>query len=150
MARATIELVRALRVTAERLSSDTSYQWGHMGACNCGHLAQTITRRSKREIHESAMVREGDWEQQAHDYCPTSGHCIDDIITELIAAGMSIHDIGHLEKLSDPEVLARMPEGLRAPRHNVREHVVVYMATWADMLEERVPPAVPELCRAAA
>ena len=29
--------------TAERLSGDVSYQWGHMGMCNCGHLAQSIT-----------------------------------------------------------------------------------------------------------
>ncbi|MEM9489267.1 MAG: hypothetical protein AAGC55_08985, partial [Myxococcota bacterium] len=96
MARATIELIHALRTTIERLRGDTSYQWGHMGACNCGHLAQTITTLSRGEIHAAAMRREGDWEQQAHDYCPSSGKRIDDIICSLLEAGISIYDIGFL------------------------------------------------------
>ena len=77
MARANQELISALRRTAQRLATDVSYQWGHMGMCNCGHLAQSITGLAHAEIHASALVREGDWEQQANDYCTTSGNLID-------------------------------------------------------------------------
>jgi hypothetical protein len=146
MARPTIPLIQALRITVDRLRGDTTYQWGHMGECNCGHLAQTITRLGKREIHASAMERTGDWEQQAHDYCPTSGQRIDDIITAMLDLGMALDDIGHLEKLSDAEVLARIPldaDGrARYLRRNSREDVILYMTTWADLLEERLPVAL--------
>lgn len=139
MAIANLELIHALRVTAARLRSNTSYQWGHMGVCNCGHLAQTVTRRTPAEIHSAAMVRAGDWEQQAQEYCPTSGFAIDDIIESLLALGMSVHDIGRLEKLSDSRVLARLPGEPRYLRHNQRDNVILYMETWADLLEAELP-----------
>lgn len=142
MARATVELVKALRSTATRLRSEVHYQWGHMGQCNCGHLAQTITQISHRDIHRSAMIREGDWEQQANDYCPTSGYRIDDIIAALMDIGMNPSDIGNLEKLRDDAVLARLPQGKRYLTHNRREDVVLYMETWATLLEEALPTAV--------
>ncbi len=112
MARANPELIGALRQTAERLSGDVSYQWGHMGMCNCGHLAQSITGLASAEIHQSALIREGDWEQQARD-----------------------EDVRHLEKLSDPEVVRRIGRYLR---FNNRDDLVLYMRTWPDMLEESV------------
>lgn len=139
MARATVELIQALRTTVARLRGDVHYEWGHMGSCNCGHLAQTITAMSKRDIHRFAMEREGDWAQQARDYCPTSGYRIDDIIAELIAIGMSIHDIGNLERLADPGVLARLPDEYRYLQRNRRDHALLYMEAWADLLAEEVP-----------
>jgi hypothetical protein len=139
MARATVELVRALRITANRLRTDTRYQWGHMGMCNCGHLAQTITGAGRAEIHRAAMVREGDWEQQADDYCPTSGFRIDDLIDQLLAIGVHISDIGNLEKLRDRAVLARLPAERRHLRRNRRDDVILYMETWADLLAEQLP-----------
>ncbi|WP_428262292.1 hypothetical protein [Haliangium sp.] len=156
MARATIELIQALRVTVERLRGDTSYQWGHMGECNCGHLAQTITKLGKADIHSWALQREGDWEQQAYDYCPTSGHRIDDVISAMLAVGVALDDIGHLEKLDDPEVLALVPpdadaaDGRRHLRRNRREDVILYMSTWADLLERRLPAPAPSALPSAA
>ncbi|WP_243635867.1 hypothetical protein [Hymenobacter edaphi] len=47
MASCSLSVIEALRTTAQRLSTQAPYQWGHMGSCNCGHLAQTITRLSK-------------------------------------------------------------------------------------------------------
>ena len=44
MAYATPVLIEALRATALKLDSETTvYRWTHMGACNCGHLAQHLT-----------------------------------------------------------------------------------------------------------
>ncbi len=135
MARANPELIGALRQTAERLSGDVSYQWGHMGMCNCGHLAQSITGLASAEIHQSALIREGDWEQQARDYCPTSGNLIDVVLAAIFQLGLTREDVRHLEKLSDPEVVRRIGRYLR---FNNRDDLVLYMRTWPDMLEESV------------
>jgi len=136
MAHPTPALVLALRQTAARLEGEVAYQWGHMGECNCGHLVQTVTGLTKREIHQAAMDREGDWQRQAIEYCPDSGRRIDDILTTLIALGMGPTDVARLEWLSDPAVLARVPPEQRPLRRNDRGHVVLYMRTLADLLDE--------------
>ncbi len=41
--RANPDLIEALRRTAARLATGAEYRWTHMGSCNCGHLAQTVT-----------------------------------------------------------------------------------------------------------
>lgn len=138
MARANSDLIAALLQSAARLSGDVSYQWGHMGMCNCGHLAQCITGLASAEIHQSALVREGDWEQQANDYCPTSGHLIDTVLAAMFDLGLTARDVRHLEKLSDPEVLRRAGRHLR---FNRREDVVLYMRMWAALLEESLNEA---------
>lgn len=136
MAKATPELIEAIRNTAQNLKNGAKYQWGHMGSCNCGHLAQQITKLSKAEIHRSALKRHGDWTEQSKDYCPTSGYLLDDIISMMLAVGLDVDDLQKLEKLSDRNVLARLPQENRYLKHNVRDDVVVYLECWADLLEE--------------
>ena len=137
MAKATPELIAGLRRTANKLEKGAGYQWGHMGCCNCGNLAQELTGLSKAEIHQYAMRRHGDWTEQAMDYCSTSGMPMDLLISQLLDAGLSTEDLKNLEKLSDPEVLRNMPQDRRYPKHNVREDVIAYMQTWANLLEEK-------------
>ena len=137
MARPTRELIAAMRTTAERLAHDGTYQWGHMGMCNCGHLAQSITGLRHAEIHDSALIREGDWEQQVREYCPTSGHLIGTILAAMFTLGLTRDDVRHLERLSDPEVLHGVGRHLR---FNVREDVVTYLAAWADLLNAQIHP----------
>ena len=140
MARANEELVRALRVTADRLAADDArYEWGHMGSCNCGHLAQTVTRLSRAEIHRRAMERAGDWGEQVVDYCPTSGYAIDHVIEEMLALGLDRGDLSDLERLSGPKVLARLPLGERELKRNRRDDVALYLRTWASLLETELP-----------
>jgi hypothetical protein len=64
MAHANPELIQALRRTAQKLSIGNPYQWGHMGSCNCGNLAQELTQLTKAQIHEFAMQGRGDWREQ--------------------------------------------------------------------------------------
>ena len=142
MAVASVALVTALRTTAARLAGNTSYQWGHLGMCNCGHLVQTVCRVPPQHIHRIALAdREGDWEALANAYCPTSGYAIDDIIGELVALGLTTHEIGHLEKLDEPRVLAALPGGHRWLRRNDRGDLIVYLETWARLLETELPGA---------
>lgn len=138
MARSSVELVQAIRQTAQRLSKGDNYQWGHMGSCNCGHLAQTITRYSKGTIHGAAMWRHGDWREQLRDYCPQSGLPMDQIIDQMLDFGLSTDDLTHLERLSHPGVLEALPPKRRNLTHNVREDVVLYLYTWAMLLEEEL------------
>lgn len=138
MARPTPELIDALRRTARNLKNGASYQWGHMGGCNCGNLAQELTKLSKDQIHQYAMQRYGDWNEQVEDYCSTSQMSIDIVINEMLNAGLMLEDIKHLEKLDDRRVLVRFPIEKRFLKHNVRDDVVAYMNAWADLLEEQL------------
>jgi hypothetical protein len=139
MTKISLPLIQALRDTAQRLAAEAPYQWGHMGSCNCGHLAQTITKLTKGEIHDQAMQRYGDWERQLTDYCPSSGLPIDHTIEEILALGFTRQDLTHLERLTDPAIRAALPfERRNTLRHNQRDDVVLYLRTWADLLEQQL------------
>jgi hypothetical protein len=136
MARASIELVTALRTTALRIEAGAGYRWSHFGQCNCGHLAQTITALTPQALYAAAFDRAGDWGEQARDYCPTSGLPMDRILDQLFALGMEPEDVRHLERLSDDRVLRAFPgEQLH---HVRRPDVVRYMRAWADLLEREL------------
>jgi len=137
MAQISLEVIQILRATARQLEKSSIYQWGHMGCCNCGFLAQQITRLNKAEIHKRAMERYGDWNEQLNDYCPTSGLPFDDVIRELLNAGFTIEDLKHLEKLSDPSILDQLPNASFL-RHNIKDHVVLYLDTWAAAVEKKL------------
>ena len=141
MARADLKIIAALRNAAERISKSDDYQWGHMGSCNCGFLTQQITRLSKAEIHHRAMQRYGDWNEQINDYCPASGLPFDSIIDELLRAGLDIDDLKHLERLSDPLILAKI-EPRRFLAHNSKEDVIAYLLAWAAILESELLDSV--------
>ena len=138
MARASVEIIEALRKTANTLTNTAHYQWGHMGACNCGFLAQEVTKFKKEEIHARAMQRYGDWSEQLNDYCPTSGLPFDDLISELIAFGFDADDLKHLERLSDGMVLRSLPLEQRNLSHNKKADVVTYLRAWSALLEAKL------------
>lgn len=138
MTKADVKVVQVLRQTAEKMSQGSTYMWGHMGSCNCGHLAQEVTQLSKGQIHAYAMQGAGDWNEQLNDYCESSQMPMDLVIFELLSFGFSMQDLKALEYVSNPAVLARLPKEKRHLRRNVREDVVVYLLAWADLLEEQI------------
>jgi len=139
MARSNFKLIEAIRKTAKQLSASTNYQWGHMGSCNCGHLVQEITKLSAAQIHDYALANcMGDWSEQSQMFCGTGSMPMDLLFSELINVGLDITDIKHLEKCSDPKVLLLLPVGKKHPKNNVKEDVVLYMETWATVLEEEL------------
>ncbi len=138
MAHPTPELISALQRTISRLTDGAPYEWGHMGSCNCGNLAQEITKLSKKEIHEYAMRGRGDWNDQIMDFCPTSGMPMDLLISQLIDAGLTRRDLMNLEKLSDPEIISNLPQDKKHLKHNERNDVILYLKTWLKMLENEL------------
>lgn len=137
MADASIRVISALRNTIKNLKSGKPYQWGHMGACNCGNLAQEVTQLSKAEIHAYAMQRHGDWNEQLNEYCPSSGLPVDIMISELVEAGFSLQDLMHLERLSDPLILSEISSEKRdGLKKNNRQDLLLYLETWVKQLEK--------------
>lgn len=142
MATPSIELVASLREAAKRLQSGARYYWGHHGACNCGQLLQVITTLSEGEILRHAHTGNGEWTELAEEYCHISGTPVGLLIATLEKAGLTPADIRHLEYLTDRHVLEQLPGGFRWLKRNVREDVVVYFETFADMLEDRMASAI--------
>ncbi|MFQ5709930.1 MAG: hypothetical protein ACE5HO_20940 [bacterium] len=138
MSKSNLSMIDALRETAARLQGGAEYNWCHQGNCNCGHLVQTVTKLSRAEIHALALQKAGDWGEKAIDYCPTSNYPIDHIITRMLEIGFTTEDLYHLERLSAPAVLERIPPQRKPLQHNRREDVILYMNTWADRLEEEL------------
>ncbi len=138
MAKISLQIIDALRKTAHMLESSNAYQWGHMGLCNCGFLAQQITHLKKEEIHQRAMQRYGDWNEQLNDYCSTSGLPMDELISEMIAFGFDADDLKNLEKLSDPTILSMLPDGNNGLAHNVKSDVIIYLRLWALKIENEM------------
>lgn len=138
MATPTIKLVNAIRKAAHKIEKGADYQWGHMGACNCGHLAQELTPYSKAEIHAYAMRKSGDWTDQVMDYCADSAMPMDEVISTMMQNGLSREDLVDLERLKNPDVRERMGARGQSLHHNIQADVVAYMRTWADMLEEEM------------
>lgn len=138
MAQNSPELINALRETATRLADGARYEWGHMARCNCGHLVQTVTQMSDREIAQSVDFELAEWSEYAKDYCAGTGHKVDDLFVILENVGFSHQDVIHLENLSDTRVLNRLDGGRRYLQRNKVEDVTLYMFTLADMLSEEV------------
>lgn len=165
MASASNALIVALRRTAARLlDQGVTYRWGSFGYCNCGHLVQTITGMGPAEIQRRAMQSEGDWTGQAKEVlarpefdfgdrpaldegawepenvgaCTVTGAPLDEIFARMVSLGLSADDVGHLERLSDPEVRRRLGTHKQSFLHHRRANVVAYLQAWAELLEERL------------
>lgn len=138
MAKASITLIKAIRAAASKIDKGTNYQWGHMGGCNCGHLAQELTTFSKREIHEYAMRKSGDWTDQVQDYCVGSQLPMDVIISTMMEKGLSREDLVDLERLKNQEVRRYIGKEGESLSHNRKEDVVTYMYAWAEMMENEL------------
>jgi len=137
MAKANLKLIEAIRKTIQKLENGEKYQWGHMGSCNCGHLAQELTNLSKAEIHEYAlMTRSGDWADQVSAFCSKSGLHMDIVIDEMLRAGLTREDLVNLERLADPKILKSLPKKDRYLKHNKKEDVIKYFKAWSSILEK--------------
>lgn len=118
MANPTIELVNALRETANRLRNGAQYSWGNHGACNCGNLIQVVTKFTKGEILSYAHTGVGEWTELSQEFCPITNTPLSLIINKLQDIGLTPTDIHHIEYLTDKEVLRNLPGGFRWLKRN--------------------------------
>lgn len=138
MAKPSFELVAALRETATRLKNGAYYAWGNHGGCNCGNLLQVVTQLSREEILQYAHSGIGEWTELAEDYCGVTNAPVSLLLKKLQELGLTPTDIHNLEYLEDREVLNNLPGGFKWLKKNLREDVVVYFETYANLLEEKL------------
>ena len=137
MAKATLELITALRATAASLRNGAYHSWGHHGACNCGNLVQSVTHFTKEEILQYAHTGTGEWTELAVEFCPTTNAPLALVFAKLEAIGLTPTDIHHIEYLSNKEVLEQLPGGFRWLKRNKKEDAIAYFDTFAQLLEEK-------------
>jgi hypothetical protein len=138
MAHANLELISALRETASRLRNGAHYAWGNHGSCNCGNLLQVLTKLSKEEIIRYAQTGLGEWTELAEEYCAITDAPVSLLIHKLERLGLTATDIHNIEYLQDKKVLEKLPGGFRWLKKNVKEDVIVYFETFADILEDKL------------
>src|SRR3712207_1357717 len=138
MAHPNLTLIGALRQAAANLRAGAHYAWGHHGACNCGHVLQVVTHLSKEEILKHAHTGIGEWTEIAEEFCDVTGAPAYLLVGKLEAIGLTPTDIHCLEYLKDRTVLEKLPGGFRWLQKNVREDVIVYFETFANLLEEQL------------
>lgn len=131
-------LIDALRDAAHRLQNGAMYAWGHHGCCNCGHVLQSITGQTPEAILQTAHTGVGEWTQIAEEYCGTTNLQAYQLMHRLEQAGLSPTDIHHIEYLNDRAVLEKLPGGFRWLRRNEKSDVIVYLNTFADILEDQL------------
>ena len=135
--RVSLPLIQALRDTARRLATEAPYQWGHMGSCNCGHLAQTVTRLTKAEIHTQALQPPRRLGAPAHGLLPHQRPALRPDHRRDAGPGLLPRRPHATSKSSAtrPCAIAIPFERRNALRHNQRDDVVLYLHTWADLLD---------------
>jgi hypothetical protein len=138
MAYPNLTLIGALRQAAKNLEGGSPYAWGHHGACNCGHVLQVVTHLSKEAILRHAHTGLGEWTEIAEESCSVSSVPAYLLIAKLEAIGLTPTDIHCLEYLKDRSVLEQLPGGFRWLRKNVREDVILYFRTFAQLLEDQL------------
>ncbi len=93
---------------------------------------------TKEEILQYAQSGIGEWTELAEEYCENTNAPVNLIIRKLERIGLTSADIHNIEYLQDTEVLNALPGGFRWLERNVRDDVIVYFETFANILEEKL------------
>jgi len=131
-------LINALRETASRLRSGAHYAWGNHGSCNCGNLLQVVTNLTKEEIIRYAQTGIGEWTELAEEHCAITDAPVSLLIHKMEQLGLTATDIHNIEYLQDKKVLEKLPGGFRWLKKNIKEDVILYFETFAEMLEDKL------------
>ena len=135
MALASHKLINALKETAERLKDGNHYAWGNHGSCNCGNLLQVLTPFDSKDILKIAQTGIGEWTELAEESCSVTSLPVAELLGALQQAGLTPVDIHNIEYLEDKTVLKALPGGFRWLKRNKKEDVIVYLETFASLLE---------------
>lgn len=137
----TKQLIDGLRTAADWIESGkVDYDWSLFSSCNCGILAQAITKLSKENIFEQIWSMPnseedllGGWGDKVN-YCTQTGLPLPFVVTTLINAGMKPIDFDKLEWLNIPVNKRNIEEGVQQDPN----YVIFYMRTWADYLVNQI------------
>lgn len=70
---------------------------------------------------------------------------MDALITRLVSFGFELEDLSHLERLSDPVVVASSCFSGKQRHHNCKADVVAYFRAWASLLEDQLIAEGPDI-----
>ena len=132
------ELARLVRLTAKRVREGADYRWTNQGRCNCGHLAQTLTGLDGGQIHRIALHSEGEWVDHVEEFCEVSNKPVSKLIQEMLSFGLGIDELHALERLNLDIVVRHLPDGRRSLNYRLREDLLIYLETWADVIEAEI------------
>jgi hypothetical protein len=90
------------------------------------------------EILRYAQTGTGEWTELSEEYCADTSAPLSIIMSRLEQAGLSPVDVHHIEYLTDRGVLRHLPGGFRWLKRNAKEDVILYLETFANMLEEQL------------
>ncbi|HEX4140777.1 MAG TPA: hypothetical protein VHY09_10555 [Candidatus Methylacidiphilales bacterium] len=121
------------------------YEWNDRTRCNCGIVARLILEASPAKlrtllppIYENGVFCPT-WEAMTESYCPDTGLAQNEVFRALLQAGLRREDFSHLERLSHPQIVARMAPHRRTKRavcYSRKSDVVTYLRGWATGIEE--------------
>jgi hypothetical protein len=89
-----------------------------------------------------AQMGTGEWTELSEEYCTDTNAPLNTIFSQLEQAGLTPVDVHHIEYLTDRAVLRELPGGFRWLKRNVREDVILYFETFANLLEEQLIASV--------
>ena len=97
------------------------------------------------DFGDRPALDEGAWEPEHVGACQVTGAPLDEVLDQMYALGLTAADVGHLERLSSPDVRRRMGNNTVHFQHARRENVVAYLSAWADLLDEQLGDETVEL-----
>ena len=97
------------------------------------------------DFGDRPALDEGAWEPENVGACQVTGAPLDEVLDQMYALGLTAADVGHLERLSSPDVRRRMGNNTVHFQHARRENVVAYLSAWADLLDEQLGDEPVEL-----
>ena len=87
---------------------------------------------------ECAQTAHGEWTEIAEEYCGITNVPAYLLVSKLEKLGLTPSDIHNLEYLEDRIVLENLSGGFRWLKKNIKEDVVIYFETMAEMLEKEL------------
>ncbi|MEO6547629.1 MAG: hypothetical protein ABIN94_06500, partial [Ferruginibacter sp.] len=97
-----------------------------------------VTNFTKEEILRYAQTGFGEWTEIAEEYCSATDAPFAMVIASLQQIGLTTTDIHNIEYLADKQVLQQLQGGFRWLKRNNKEHVILYLEAFANMLEEKL------------
>jgi hypothetical protein len=71
---------------------------------------------------------------------------MDLMIQKMLEAGLTLEDLKHLERLSDPEILEKMSKERRDKiSKNSKDDLIFYLQIWAKLLRDKWVNENPEI-----